>query len=334
VGDGPAGRPDVISDRADRADSPAPTRDDVRVTRLSTSAPAPLDFVGTAYSHGWAVLEPNRWEADASLLLRTERLTSGRVVDLAIGEGRSSTSPRLRIEVTHLGELDSADAADVRRHVRRMFRLDQDMSPFHALCRQAGGRWEAVGRGLGRLLRSPTVFEDTVKTICTTNVQWGGTRSMVRRIVASLGELGPETAGRSPRAFPTPEAIASADRAALESARLGYRAPYVRELAERVAKGELDLEALRDPDLPTAEIERRLRNIRGVGSYSAATLLMLVGRYDRLPVDSVFRAFVGDRYFAGERPADSEAAAVYAGWGKWKYLAYWFDLWQGSQENV
>jgi N-glycosylase/DNA lyase len=187
------------------------------------------------------------------------------------------------------------------------------------------------------LLRSPTVFEDAVKTICTTNVQWGGTKAMVRRLVALLGEPGPLSGaepGRAPNAFPTPGAIAAADGGTLEAARLGYRAPFIRDLAERVATGDLNLEALLAAEPSTNEIRRALLDIKGVGPYAAATMLMLVGRYDHLAVDTVYRAFVSKRYFAGRMPSDAEAEQVYAAWGRWKYLGYWFDLWQGHDGEV
>ena len=37
------------------------------------------------------------------------------------------------------------------------------------------------------MVRSPTVFEDVVKTICTTNTSWGGTTRMVNALVEHLG---------------------------------------------------------------------------------------------------------------------------------------------------
>ena len=312
-------------------------RGDLRTTRITTAAPTPFDFAGTVYSHGWAVLDPNRWDDGRLRLTRTERLAPGRVVHLSItGSGRADRQ-RIRIDVTHAGELQVQERTTIRRSIRRMLRVDEDLGPFYALCRSAGRRWQHAGRGLGRLLRSPTVFEDAVKTICTTNVQWGGTKTMVRGLVERLGEAGPlsgSEVGEFPNSFPTPAAIAAADGPTLEAARLGYRAPYVRQLAERIASGELDLEALGSPDSSTDEIRRDLLAIQGVGPYAAATLLMLLGRYDHLAVDSVYRAFVSRRYFEGRVPSDAEAEEVYAKWGRWKYLGYWFDLWQGFDEVV
>ncbi|MBT8477804.1 MAG: hypothetical protein KJO06_02730 [Gemmatimonadetes bacterium] len=176
-----------------------------------------------------------------------------------------------------------------------------------------------------------------MKTICTTNVQWGGTRAMVRGLTQRLGDAGPlsgEGPGALPNSFPTPLAIASADGQALSAVRLGYRAPYIRELAERVAGGTLNLEELCTAQESTEEIRRALLDIKGVGPYAAATLLMLLGRYDHLAIDSVYRAFVSRRYFEGRAPSDEEAQQVYADWGSWKYLGYWFDLLQGLDEEV
>ena len=312
----------------------------LRRTTITTTAPSPFDFAGTAYSHGWAVLEPNCWDGDRLSLTRTERLGCRRVVHLTItGTGSAGGRP-VRADVVHEGELRAEEGAAVRRSIRLMFRLDEDLGPFHDLCRKAGPRWEAAGLGLGRLLRSPTVFEDAVKTICTTNVQWGGTKAMVRGLVRHLGEPGPlsfadpgQPERKHPNSFPTPQAIATADGRTLNAVRLGYRSPYVRELAERVAGGNLDLEEFRGLDATTDEIRRALLDIRGVGPYAAATMLMLLGRYDHLAIDSVYRAFVAKRYFAGRRPSDREAEEIYAGWGSWKYLGYWFDLWQGQDEQ-
>ncbi len=306
-------------------------------TEITTAAPAPFDFAGTVYSHGWAVLEPNRWDPGPSVLTRTERLGPGRIVHVTLAGAGSRERPRVRVGVEHTGKLTGREAGTIRRSVRLMLRLDEDLAPFHDLCRRAGPRWREASAGLGRLLRSPTLFEDAIKTICTTNVQWGGTKGMIRRLVQVLGEPGPlsEPADAGlPAAFPTPEAIAGADGRTLDPVRLGYRAPYIRELSQRVASGELDLEALRDMDASTKELRRILLDIQGVGSYAAATLLMLLGRYDYLAVDSVYRAFVSSRYFGGRSVPDSEAAAIYADWGQWKYLGFWFDLWKGLDEEV
>ena len=311
----------------------------METTDLLVIAPQPFDFRGTVYSHGWAVLSPHAWDPDVPALERVHRLPSGQVVVLLARPEPDPEAPGVAVEVRHASPLDPHDEEAIRQDVKHMLRLDEDLTEFHRRCRERGGRWaEVAEEGLGRLLRSPTLFEDAVKTICTTNVQWGGTRRMVRELVEAYGDPAPEATAPpsgAGRAFPTPHAIAEVPRERfVESVGLGYRAPYVHELAGRVASGELDLEALARSDRPTAELERELRGLKGVGPYAAATLLMLIGRYDVLAVDSVFRGFVAERYFDGRTPSDDEARAVYEDWGRWRFLAYWFDLWQGPDEEL
>ncbi|MBK7218582.1 MAG: Fe-S cluster assembly protein HesB [Candidatus Promineofilum sp.] len=299
-------------------------------THLHLSPTPPFDFAAAAFSHGWARLAPNAWDEAARVLTRVERLDSGQVVDLRVTGADDARQPRVEIAVAHVAPLTNADQAEITRKVGHMLRVDEEFGEFYALCAARGGRWAAIGGGLGRLLRSPTVWEDVVKTIATTNTQWSGTKAMTRALCDALGEPFPGDPAR--RAFPTPEAVAAAPPATLAAARFGYRAPYVQELARRVVIGELELEGLTRSDLPTPELRRLLLGIKGVGPYAAATLLMLLGRYDALGYDTILRDFVSARYFAGERLPERELLAVYDDWGRWRYLAYWFEMWLADPE--
>jgi N-glycosylase/DNA lyase len=172
------------------------------------------------------------------------------------------------------------------------------------------------------------LFEDIVKTICTTNTRWAQTKRMVANLVAAFGEpwpLAPEW-----RAFPTPAALAAAGEAGLRAAGLGYRAAAVAELARRVRDGALDPEAWKDPALPEEALRRQVAGLRGVGPYATATLLMLLGRYAHLAIDSELRAFTARHYFGGAATDEAAIRALYAPWGWWQYLAYWFDPGQGD----
>ncbi len=302
-------------------------------TVLHLTPPAPFDFAGTAYSHGWVVLAPNAWIEDSRAMTPVDQLGGGNVVLLEIAGEGTARKPDIRVQVTHRGRLSGKDAGEIRARVARMFRLDEDLGDFYSMCRGRGGQWKKVTAGLGRLLRSPSVLEDVVKIICTTNIQWGGTKKMVAGLVEAYGKPYPGDSGR--KAFPVPEAIASVHPGEFAGAvRMGYRAPYVHELAERVAARKLDLEALLDPELPTTELKKRLLAIKGIGPYAAATLLMLLGRYDTLAVDTVCRDFVKKKYLDGRTPADAEIHRIYEDWGDWRFLAYWFDIWLGFHEKL
>ena len=95
-------------------------------------------------------------------------------------------------------------------------------------------------------------------------------------------------------------------------------------------EGRLDLEALKDPSLPTEEVEARLRSLRGIGPYAAANVLMLLGRYDHLPVDSWLRATVRRAWFEGRDVPDRELIAAFEPFRPYRTLAWRFYDWCGA----
>src|SRR5437773_1542121 len=103
-------------------------------------------------------------------------------------------------------------------------------------------------RAAGRMVRTQTVLEAAVKTICTTNVAWSATVRMVNALVDNLGEK----AIGGARAFPTAEAMASVPESFYrEVVRAGYRSAYLHALASGVVAGTLEVEELGlQADLP------------------------------------------------------------------------------------
>ena len=84
-------------------------------------------------------------------------------------------------------------SAPLLRHAEHLavtcLQLDEDLSELHRrLCCDQSMNW--AGRlGAGRMLRSPTAFEDAVKTLCTTNCSWSLTKVMVGKLVSEFGSV-------------------------------------------------------------------------------------------------------------------------------------------------
>jgi 3-methyladenine DNA glycosylase/8-oxoguanine DNA glycosylase len=286
--------------------------------RLHLPARPPFSFRAVADSHGWRQLAP--YSGDADGLAYVICLSTGRVVELRLAEAAGGAV----VEVDDA--LDAPEQAEVVALAEWMLGLDQDLAAFYAAAQGEPRLARAAERSQGRLLRGPTLFEDVVKTILTTNTAWSGTIRMVQALVDLYGDPLPGASAR--RAFPTPAQLAASDVETLRSAaRLGYRAPYVLELAQAVASGALDLEALRTAALPTDELRKRLRGIKGVGPYAVANLLMLLGHYDAIPIDSWALHLVSKEWHGGAAVGPAQVEAAFARWGRFKGLAYWFWEW-------
>ena len=279
----------------------------------------PVDLARTLLSHGVAGLPPNTIAADGGSL-ETVLSANGRAWLL-----RVSADGPAGARLDAVGPSPPAKArADLLAQVRHMLRLDEDLSPFYDAAKDDVALGWVVA-GAGRFMRSPTVFEDVVKTICTTNCTWAATERMVGALVAELGAPAVSAAGR--RAFPSPQAMAAAGEDAFyrDVARAGYRGAYLRDLAADVAEGRLDLEALNDPELPDAEAAERLLALPGVGPYAMAHVMMLIGRYRRLILDSWTRPTY--RRIAGRpRVTDKGIERAFRRYREYAGLAFWLTL--------
>ncbi len=290
--------------------------------QLTFSAHLPFSLSAVVMAHGWAQLLPFDANSDGSELTRVEQLDSGRVVELLIREAPEG------VTVTLENGLRDAERAEVAHKVDRMLGLEQDFSAFYEVARGEPKLAYVEERAKGRVLRAPTLFEDVVKTILTTNTSWAGTLRMVEGLVSRFGASLPGDPAR--RAFPGPDPLAASDEETLRSVGLGYRAPYVLAFAQAVDAGQTDLAAMASSDIPTADLRKRLLSIKGVGDYAAAHLLILLGHYDCLPVDSWAREMVSREWHGGEPVGRAEVEAAFARWGEWKGLAYWFWAWDDA----
>jgi 3-methyladenine DNA glycosylase/8-oxoguanine DNA glycosylase len=281
----------------------------------------PVDLWRTIVSHGVASLPPAEVDENARTMAITLPVGRG-ARTVRISEGGSG---KARLEIA--GRAGPRQVERLLDAVRHVLRLDEDLSAFYALA-AADPELSWVATGAGRMVRSATVFEEVVKTVCTTNCTWSATERMVGALVEHLGVAAPGAPAEGPagRTFPTPTAMAEAPESWYRDvARAGYRGAYLRTLAADVAAGELDLEELNAEELPDEEVERRLLALPGVGPYAAAHVMPLIGRYSRLILDSWTRP----KYVKlnGGKPAtDADIVARFAPYDRYAGLAFWLYL--------
>jgi 3-methyladenine DNA glycosylase/8-oxoguanine DNA glycosylase len=292
-------------------------------------------------SYGYFLLAPNHWDPPSSTLFRVLDLAQGPTV-VRVNQAGLAQGVRRKLDLSLCGKplrvrasrtLSRPEQTQVKRLLSRMLRLDEDaamLAAFHRL----DPRWKRPGRG--RLMRSPTLFEDIVKTVTSCNVTWPGTIGMNRRLCEVLGAP-IRSNERFPfrRTFPSAEKIGRTRATTLRGrCRVGYRDGRLIELARlfRVSRnGEAALDAgwFENPGTPDDAIHDVLLSLPGIGPYAAANIMQLLGRYDRLPLDSESvrhgRDVLG--YVGRDAQVMKKVAAHFEPFGEHAFRSYWFEMW-------
>ncbi len=286
---------------------------------IEINTPDDFSFRHTVYSHGWSELLPFELDAENWILSYVFTDSDG------INPTRANISASRENVVVEIDNENINENFEKKliSEVKHILRLDEDLNGFYDTTKKHKDlRW-IVDANAGRLVRSPTVFEDLVKTICTTNCSWGATKSMTKNLVEKLGIEG----RNGTKSFPTAEVMAKQSPDFYRGEiRAGYRSQYFVELSQSVAIGKIDPESWLNSGLTTAELKKEMKLIKGVGDYAAENLLKLVGRYEGLALDSWLRAQFYKKHNADKVCDDKIINQYYDQFGSWRGLAIWCDM--------
>jgi DNA-3-methyladenine glycosylase II len=126
----------------------------------------------------------------------------------------------------------------------------------------------------------------------------------------------------------TPDRLLEVETSALRTAGLsGQKVTYVRDLADKVRSGALDLQALDGHD--DEEVIARITAVKGLGRWSAQMFLMFrLNRPDILPTGDL-GIVKGFQIFAGmkTRPAERTMIRLAEPWRPYRSIACWY-LWR------
>ena len=270
---------------------------------LRLPLPPKFGFDAVVRSHGWYDLPPFAYDGARGEL--TTRVPGPATL-------------RFRARDGHLEASGGSRETPLRAIARRVFSLDLDLAAFDAALDGEPGLRRALRRGGGRMLRAPTLFEDAVKMLLTTNCSWAATRGMVQRLIAAAGEGG---------AFPEPESVARFSPGALaRSIRCGYRGVSLSRFARRVASGRLDLSAWERRGSSAEEVREAILAEHGFGPYAAEGLLRILGRHEYLALDSWIRKQYRRLHPGPARTVDQSIARRYARFRAHRGLALWLEM--------
>ncbi|MBI5852722.1 MAG: Fe-S cluster assembly protein HesB [Planctomycetes bacterium] len=288
-------------------------------------ARGPYDLRVAVHGHGWYDLAPHAWDEAAGSLTTTLAIDAQRAVDVAITGVEDGVAAR----VESAQRLTRDEGAHLRGALRRILRLDVDLTAFWTECaRHERLAWVPKKRA-GHLMQSATLFEDLLRILFTTNCSWAATRLMCARTIDALGPCAPS--GR--RAFPSAATCAAQPESFWRDVvRTGYRAKSCRLLAEAFASGVLDAATFEDPALGADELRKRLLALPGFGPYAVGHALRGLGHFEDLALDSWCRARMATLLGRKRPPSDRWFATEYARFSIFRGLALWMDLtaeWHG-----
>ncbi|MBL9000844.1 MAG: hypothetical protein JNK25_06875 [Phycisphaerae bacterium] len=289
---------------------------------LTLSTPSDYDLPRDACSYGYFLLAPNRWIVAEQSLARPLQLADGPVLINIYQPGGTGHSLRLSLSRT----LRAGARREAIGQIIRMLRLDEDEATIRNFHR-ADPRFARSGRG--RLFRSPTLFEDVIKTVTSCNVTWPSTVQMNLRLCQVLGEGDVDAA-----TFPVPAKVARTRPQTLRArCRVGYRDGRIVELARRfrapARRGGIDLALIESPSTSDDDLFSYLVELPGIGPYAAANIMQLLGRYSRLPLDTESvrhgRTILG--YKGSSAQVMKRVHRHFAPFGVHAFRSYWFELW-------
>ncbi|MCU0629981.1 MAG: 8-oxoguanine DNA glycosylase [Methanoregulaceae archaeon] len=163
-------------------------------------------------------------------------------------------------------------------------------------------------RGL-RIIRQPP-WECLVSYIIAT---FTNIPSIKRRITLLCREFGNEisSGGEACFSFPTQEALARAEECQVRACSLGYRAPYLCQVAQQIEANPGWAGTIRK--LPYEEARTELMQYRGVGRKVADCVLLFgFGRLEAVPVDVWIERIIRQHYLNSGEKANYEYLRRYA----------------------
>ena len=202
--------------------------------------------------------------------------------------------------VVEFRSVPNSDADYLKPLLRNYFRLDDDIDGIYDEITGDPRVASVVSQYRGLRLLRVEPWECLISFICSANSNLSRIHDNIETISQNFGR--PMTLdGHRRYSFPTAERLAEAGEAALRALKLGFRAPYVAQAAETVARGELDLEALRV--MPYLQAKERLMELPGVGSKIAdCVLLHSLDKLEAFPIDVWVRRALVEWYYSGSKP--------------------------------
>ncbi|MBP1929015.1 3-methyladenine DNA glycosylase/8-oxoguanine DNA glycosylase [Methanolinea mesophila] len=279
--------------------------------------PEPFDFPLTvAKPAGWHWATPKETFEDGVLW-------SGiRIGDVPVGLKMQSGTSGVNVRVFCEESLDSGTLGELQAQVGTGLGAGEDLAGFYRFARDDPVLSATVDDLYGmRVGMFDDIFGDTILAILLQMAPMTRSNQMMQAVLDLYGTA-LEFDDKAVTLWPTARKIAGVDPGELRGkAKLGYRAERLVQAAHYLAEHPLSMREL--SRLPPDQAERMVRDIPGIGPYSAGIIL----GGSSLPVDTWSVMFLSELFLGAtpEHPRKEIPRVVTeltARWGEWSWMAF------------
>ncbi|KAF5779316.1 putative DNA glycosylase [Helianthus annuus] len=117
---------------------------------------------------------------------------------------------------------------------------------------------------------------------------------------------------------------------------LGYRCDVIFDLATDVVSGRVDLDRWDNSITDGDELYKELIHRKGIGNFVASNILMCIGFYQRVPLDSETTRHIKQvhHHYGVNKVTDEMVKDIYDKYAPFQTLAYWFELLEYYESKV
>ncbi|BBO92892.1 hypothetical protein [Desulfosarcina ovata] len=281
------------------------------IKTLKIKCPDNYSLDMTCHVHGWKNLAPFEWHVgDQSLSFSCYALDTP--IDLRLWQKQDYIEIRVESDST----LSPSEVEQIFALINRSLGLEVRTEALLEIADKVGAEYVAlVKNGAGRMLRSPSLWEDASKTLFTTNCTWALTKHMCHAVCSAKFSR-PTPNNRYP--FPKPEIFKDLEPNEIENLMpIGYRSHYFINLAKRFSQdSRLDGIEMNGYDFNSAY--KIVASLNGFGPYASNHLMILCGYFDEVPIDTVVISYLKNNY----RVRKPEAF-IRRHYKKWKKFRWW-----------
>ena len=232
----------------------------------------PYDFALTVHKPaGWPLLTP--FEVfEKGVLWTAMRTPAGKLFGLKLRSVGTVEKPEIFCKIYSQRKLGTSERRELLKTVTWMLNLEEDIREFYALAERDTLVKVLVKDLYGmRNTKQPDIFQRLILAVTLQMAPITRSNQMMNSLMNEYGDR-VSFDGKDILYWPSAERIANVEVEELkQKCKLGYRAKFLKDIAETLQTGFPTLQELEE--MPAQEAKAKLMQLNGIGEYSADIVL-------------------------------------------------------------